>query len=93
MDNWDEFNINLDVALTSDGTLEEQQEKWAKSAEGAAKRVEESANQIYSNLLNDEVVIDFTNSIADILNVIDSVIDSLGGLGPWLLVIVGLFSK
>lgn len=92
MDNWDTFKINLEVAENAEGTLEEQHETWAESAEAAGKRVSESWNQVYDSILDDDTVINFTNAFAEILDYIGQFIDGIGGIGPLLMAIVGIFS-
>ena len=93
MDNWDTFKINLEVAEDAEGTLQQQQNVWAKSVEAANERIKQSQNELYEQLLNDKTVIAFTNGIADAISVIADVIDSIGGLGPVLLMIAMIFSN
>lgn len=93
MDNWDTFKINLEVAEDAEGTLQQQQNVWAKSVEAANERIKQSQNELYEQLLNDKTVIAFTNGIADVISVIADVIDSIGGLGPVLLMIAMIFSN
>jgi hypothetical protein len=40
MDNWDSVIDNTEMAKESGGELAKQQDIWAKSAEGAAQRVQ-----------------------------------------------------
>ena len=93
MDNWDEFQINLTVAEGAEGTLEAQQAEWAESAEAAAKQVEQAWNGLYEKLLDDSTVIGFTKGIANLINTFSEVIDHMGGLGPMLLMLFGIFSQ
>ena len=93
MDNWDKVKVNVDVAFDAEGSLNEQQRIWEESWEGASKRVQQRKNEIFTQILNDESVVGITNSLADMIEVIGNVIDSMGGIGPMLLMIAGIFSK
>jgi len=42
MENWDKVEMNVDVSLGSEGELQEQQEIYAESWEGASKRVKDT---------------------------------------------------
>ena len=92
MENWDDMKVNIDIATNAEGTLDIQWDKWADSAEAASERVKESWNQLYSQILTDDLVVGVTNSFADFLEIIGSVIDHMGGIVPMLLTIAGLFS-
>ena len=80
MNNWDYFQENLSVSQNSAGTLQEQADIYAESWEAAQKRVKAATESIYADLLDDEFFIDLTNNLANILNFIDKLIDSMGGL-------------
>lgn len=80
MDNWDFMQENLQTVAKASGTLEEQNEIYAESWEAARKRVQAAAEGIYQDLLKDDFFIQLTNDFGSILEFIDSIIDSLGGL-------------
>ena len=80
MDNWDFMERNLDTAYRSTGTLEKQAEIYAESWEAAQKRVTAAVESIYSDLLNDEFIIDVLNGFEKFLTLIDQVADSMGGV-------------
>lgn len=80
MDNWDDMKQNLDFAETADGTLEEQAEIYADSWEGAKKRVRAAWEEIYSDLLDENAFKGALNGLTSILNLVDQIIDSAGGL-------------
>ena len=63
MDNWDKFEMNLEVAEGAEGALQEQADIYAESWEAASTRVRAAAEEIYSALLND----DFTEEEAKLL--------------------------
>lgn len=80
MDNWDFMQENLQTVAKASGTLNEQNETYAESWEAAKKRVQAAAEGIYQDLLKDDFFIWLTDSFGSILEFIDKIIDSLGGL-------------
>ena len=80
MENYDFYKENLDIAKMSEGTVQKQQEIYEKSWEASSKRVRASAESIYSSLINDDFFIGLNNTISGILDLINNVITSLGGL-------------
>lgn len=79
MDNWGDFEKNLQTAYSSTGTLEEQAEIFAESWEAARKRVKASAEDVYDSLINEDFFIGFDNGLSVILDRIAEVIDAMGG--------------
>lgn len=80
MDNWDFMQENLQTVAKASGTLEEQNEIYAESWEAARKRVQAAAEGIYQDLLKDDFFIWLTDAFGSVLEFIDKIIDSLGGL-------------
>ena len=80
LDNWEKVQENLQVARGSEGELQKQQDIYAEGWEAAQKRVKAAAQTIYKDLLDDKFFINLSNSFASVLNSIDKVIKSLGGL-------------
>lgn len=80
MDNWDFMQENLQTVAKASGTLDEQAQIYAESWEAAKKRVQAAAEGIYQDLLKDDFFIQLTNNFGSILEFIDKIIDSLGGL-------------
>lgn len=80
MDNWDFMQENLDTVAKASGTLDEQAQIYAESWEAARKRVQAAAEGIYQDLLKDDFFIWLTNGFGSVLEFIDKIIDSLGGL-------------
>lgn len=80
MDNWDFFQKNLATAQGSEGTLQKQADIYAESWEAARDRVTASAEEIYSQLLNDDFFIDLNNGFSGFLDLISDTIKGLGGL-------------
>lgn len=80
MDNWDAFEMNLDIAFNAEGSLNEQAEIYAESWEAAQNRVQAAMESIYSSLIDDKFFIGFNNVLAEGIGVIESFIQNLGGL-------------
>ena len=80
MDNWDFMQENLDTVAKASGTLDEQAQIYAESWEAAKKRVQAAAEGIYQDLLKDDFFIWLTDGFGAVLEFIDKIIDSLGGL-------------
>lgn len=80
MDNWDFMQENLQTVAKASGTLDEQAQIYAESWEAARKRVQAAAEGIYQDLLKDDFFIWLTNGFGSVLEFIDKIIDSLGGL-------------
>ena len=93
MDNWDFMKENLEVAQGAEGTLQEQADIYAESWEAAQKRVKASAQEIYGALLDDKFFIAMNNGLANFLQEIGNIIDSLGGLKGVLLLIGTLVTR
>lgn len=91
LDNWEMMEENIATARGSGGTLQEQQEIYAESWEAAQKRVRASTEALYTDLLNDKFFIGLTNGAAEFLDILDNIIDGVGGLGtvlPGLIILV-----
>lgn len=93
MDNWDTFEMNLDVTANAEGSLQEQQDIWAESWEAAQKRVQASAEGLYKSLINDEFFIDLNNMFADLLTGVDKFIEAMGGMKSLLPFLAGWIMK
>lgn len=81
LDNWDSFQANLTTALTAEGELDYQAEIYADSWEAARNRVRASAEGIYDSIIDDDLFIELNNNVANVLDIIEQVIDSFNGLG------------
>lgn len=80
MENWGDFQENLNTALTSSGALQEQADIYAKSWEAARKRVKAAAEDIYDSLINPDFYIDADNFLTPLLSGTAEVIDAMGGM-------------
>lgn len=87
MNNYDKISTNEGIANAADGTLQQQADTYAESWDGAQKRVQASLESIYNDMIPDDFLIKMTNGLADVIQVIDSLIDSFGGLPNILMLI------
>lgn len=87
MDNWDFMEENLSTSYGASGTLNEQQKIYEESWEAANKRLKASMEALYSDLIPEEFLIKMTDAISDVVDVLDILIDSFGGIGNILLLI------
>ena len=93
MENWDAVEKNVALAKNATGELAKQQYIWSQSAEAASQRVKNAQNALYESIINDKVIMGAQDIFAQFLGVIENVMESMGGLGPMLLMLMGLFSN
>lgn len=89
MENWGDFQQNLELAYGSTGSLDEQANIHAESWEAARDRVRVSAEDIYDSLINPDFYIGLDNVASPLLSIFADLIDGAGGLNG-LLGITGL---
>ncbi len=90
MSNYDKVLANQQIAETSQGTVQKQQDIYAESWEAASKRVKAALEGLYTTLLDDQAFISITDGLAKIINSVKSFTDSLGGLKGILLIVSSL---
>ena len=93
MDNWESMKDNITSARDSEGTLQEQADIYAESWQAASDRVRAAIEEIFSDLIDDAFFIDLLNALEKILNFVDLLIDSAGGLKGVLLAISSIILK
>lgn len=91
MNNWDFFKKNVNIAKNSEGTLEEQQKIYEESWEASAKRVKAAWEELYQDILNSDFFIGLNDILAKVINGVDSITKSLGGLKGILLGVSAIF--
>lgn len=92
-DNFDIYEENLERAKNAEGSLKEQADIYAESWEAAQERVKAAAEGVYKSLINDDFFISMNDSLADALNGVQKLIESLGGVKGVLAVISTLISS
>lgn len=80
MNNYDFYKENVKRAKNADGSLQEQADIYAESWEAARDRVRAAWEAIYKNLVNDKAFISILKGFEKVLNGVDVLIKSLGGL-------------
>ena len=93
MDNYDFYQQNLDSATNSAGALKEQAEIYEESWEAANARLRASIEDIWADLIDDEAFIDIINTLKSLVDIVDDVIESIGGFRGVLLGAGTLFTK
>lgn len=79
MDNWEFFQENLQTAMGSEGTLQNQADIFAESWEAANKRLKASWEDVYDSIINDDFFIKITNGLSEVVDFFSDVIDGIGG--------------
>ena len=93
MDHFDYYKENLARAQSADGSLQKQADIYAESWEAASNRVKAAAQGVYAELINDKFFITLNDLLADVLDKINDLIKSMGGL-PGVIAAVGIiFTK
>ena len=93
MSNWDSMTRNLEIARSSEGSLQEQADIYAESWEAARKNVKASMQTLYDDLLDDKFFIKLTDNTAKVLDTIHELIEAIGGLKGVIPVVSLLFLK
>lgn len=93
MDNWDFMEENLATSYAAEGTLDEQMAIYEESWRAAANRMQAAVEAIYDDLLSDDFFIWLTDGLADVVGLLDKVIDSMGGLAGVLPGLILLMNK
>lgn len=97
MDNWEAFEMNVDIAFGAEGELDKQAEIYAESWEASQKRVQAALEAIYSSSLEDKFFIRLNNGFAALLEQVNNFIKGLGGMKGVLIglsgVLLNVFNK
>ena len=93
LDNYDSFTANIEIATGSEGELDKQAEIYAESWEAAKDHVKAAAESIYETIFDDKTFIAITDGFANFIEVLDRLLDSMGGLKGLLPLIGSLLLK
>lgn len=93
MENYDDFKINVDLAVDAEGTLDEQQKIFEDGWEASSKRVRASLEQLYSQLIDKNMFTDINNMLSGLLDSVSGVIKGFGGIGNMLLPVFGMLAS
>lgn len=81
MENYDYFKENLNIANTSSGTLQKQQDIYAESWEAANAKLRASFEGLWDSLINSESFINLTNGLSSVVDMFTSLTKAVGGGG------------
>ena len=87
MDNWDFMQENLETSYDSTGTLQKQAEIYAESWDAAQDRMRASMETLYADLIPEEFLIKMTDAVSSVVDIVDVLFNSFGGLSTTLLLI------
>lgn len=93
MDNYQDFKVNVDLAMDAEGALDEQQKIFEEGWEASSKRVRASLEQLYSQLIDKDMFTDINNMLSGLLNSVSGVIKGFGGIGNMLLPVFGMLAS
>ena len=87
MENFDTYRQNVSLAQNSDGELNKQQKIYEESWEAAREKVRASLEGLYDDLIPTDSIIKMTEGFAKGIEVVDYLVEGLGGLEGILLLI------
>ena len=93
MEEWDDIEAQVSDLSNATGYLTKQNEDYANSVAGIKKRYEETKNALFDAILDESTLKGFYSSMEGVLKTVTKIVDTMGGMGPILLTIAGLFSK
>ena len=91
-DNWDKYQETLGKAQDAQGALNDQNEIFKESWEGALNEVKSNWEKLVTSLINDDFIIDIIQGFAKFIDIIGDITDSLGGFKSILLMIATIFT-
>lgn len=78
--NQEAYQRNMGLAQNSSGALQKMQDIRMQGWEGASKRLKASIEGIYQSLIDDQGFIAFTNSITKVVEQVENLIKTFGGM-------------
>ena len=81
MDNWSFFKENVQTAKSSEGTLNAQAAIFAESWQAASNKVRTSWEGLWDNLINSDSFISILDGFSTLIDMLDSLINGMGGAG------------
>ena len=93
MDNWDVMQENVKIAEQANGTLAQQFSIYEDNAEAHKERMQASAESLKALLLGGEDLKGYYSFMADFLEIITKLVDSMGGLPNILIMIATALAK
>ena len=92
MENQDMYKKSMNIAETSEGTLQNQADIYAESFSAASNRMQAALEGLYSKLIDDDALITLTEGLTGAIDLVGELIDAFGGLGGTLSTIGSLLT-
>lgn len=92
MENQDMYKKSMNIAETSEGTLQNQADIYAESFSAASSRMQAALEGLYSKLIDDDALITLTEGLTGAIDLVSELIDAFGGLSGTLATIGSLLT-
>ena len=79
LENWDDVELNLNIAESSEGTLQKQQEIYLDSLDAHLEKMGAAWEGLYNNIFDEDTLKLLTDALTGIINLTNSFVKSLGG--------------
>ena len=92
-ENWDMYTNALNTSQNALGTLNEQNEIFMESIEGHLNQLRTATEGFYDSLMDADGLNPMIDSLTGLMTILDNITQSLGGLGPILLILGATATK
>ena len=93
MDNSDMYREYLSASENAEGTLDQMNEEYLDSLEGRTAKIQASLEGIFSSIFDTDVIYPFIDAMQKFLDILRTLIDSLGGGSTIVLGLVSAFGQ
>lgn len=93
MDNSDMYREYLGASENAEGTLDQMNEEYLDSLEGRTAKIQASLEGIFSSIFDTDVIYPFIDAMQKFLDILQTLIDSLGGGSTIVLGLVSAFGQ
>ena len=80
-ENWDKYQTALKTSQEAEGTLQKQQDIYMDSMEAHFKQLTAEAEKFYQEILDEDVIKDFTDGLTFIVKELNNFVKGIGGAG------------
>ena len=92
-DNWDMYTNALNTSQNALGTLSKQNDIYMESVEGHLNQLRTATEGFYDSLMDADGLNPMIDSLTDFMTLLDNITQSIGGLGPILLMLGATATK
>ena len=92
-ENWDMYEEAKGTSKDSIGTLQKQNETYLDSIEAHMNKLTAASEKLYDTIFDPEVINTVLDGLTGLVDLVDTFINSIGGMGPTLLMISGLLTS